>query len=305
MITPRGGNYMEILSDTATGVPLTTPGLDVVYLKFNRITMNSIKCLNFWVEVCEGMNGPLIILSDLDENSLVSTFDADITKFIVRTPEHLRKRLDGRLAPNLINVGAAHMATVQHAKSHNYECLWNIDADDTIFFHSPAEVMAKMEEIKAYAVAEQIDCFSLDMYYTHRNHWSFGMTFMDLRRVDYLSLVDTISLDWVMNRYPPQHNGLPVLENNLGKYNPGAIGNIDWFFTYMRDTGMIKAKSFYIENGYFAHVGVFGYDIVGLLVNGIYHWQNGKLWEYPIASDCIKFSPFGTATSEIPQQKVA
>jgi hypothetical protein len=210
---------------------------------------------------------------------------------VIPSEEKLRLRLANRLEKKWVNAGAAHLTTFSHARKNGITHFWNIDADDTIFLQTPEAIARKLAEVEQYALANKLDCFSLDMYWTFQKHWSFGVTFTSLCNADYLTLIDKVDNDELKELYKPQYGGEADIVNGMGELMPGACGNIDWYFTYLRDKGLINARSFYIEDTYFAHLKYrLDFDNIGQLVNGIYYWKDGLLWGRPIAPDCIGFS---------------
>lgn len=256
-----------------------------IYLKFHQQSFNAYACLRWWVEVARSLGGDLFVLCDLDSQKVPE----DLRGYLLRSDEVLRAAMKSKLAEKWINAGAAHLTCFAHAHRQGYEEFWNIDADDTMFLMEKDAVVRSLHAAEQVARAQQIDCFSLDMYQTFQVHWSFGVTFTR-RSKDYLGIVASIDPQAVVAAYPPVNDGQPFVrkEDGLVYRLIGYNGNIDWFFTYMRDRQLINARSFYIENAYFAHVGIFGYDPLGQLINGVYHWRDGKLWDRPVMADCIK-----------------
>jgi outer membrane protein assembly factor BamB len=217
-------------------------------------------------------------------------FRPEVVGRLLPSDPALHQGLTDHFQPKWVNAGAAHMTCFSHARSRDHASFWNIDADDTMFFIPPEALAIGMRRVEEYAGAQGVDCLSLDMYQTFQYHWSFGVTFVRNTR-DYVALVKNIAQEEVARAYPAVNDGKPFVSKEDGFLyaRPGYNGNVDWYFTYMRDRGIINAKSFYFENTHFAHVGVFGYDQLGQLVNGVYHWRDGKLWNRPVMHDCIQF----------------
>ena len=209
---------------------------------------------------------------------------------LLRSDHALRESLKAKLADKWVNAGAAHLTCFTHSVANGYTDFWNIDADDTMFFEGGDALVAGMRAVEEYALRNETECFSLDMYQTFQFHWSFGMTFTRNSR-NYVALIDQINTEDVARSYPPVNEGNPFVrqEDGLIYRLIGYNGNIDWFFTFMRDQNLINAKSFYFEKAHFAHVGIFGYDPLGQLVNGVYHWREGRIWDRPVMKDCIGF----------------
>lgn len=256
------------------------------YLKFHRHSFNSLRCLQYWSAVFKNRGIEYFLLCDLEPPQLPSLQGA----VPLKSDTKLRQRLAGKLAANWVNAGAAHLTCFTHSLSNGFTDFWNIDADDTIFFASPNSIADGLRKVEDYSNLENIDSISLDMYQTFQWHWSFGVAFTRNTR-EYQSLLDSISADTIARAYPTINGGKPFIRNEDGLPYclPGYNGNIDWYFTLMRDRQDIEARSFYFEDSYFAHVGIFGYDTIGQLTNGTYYWSKGRLWDRPINADCIRF----------------
>lgn len=257
-----------------------------IYLKFNRTTLNSYSCLNYWLEVARLTNYDLFFLCDLE----IEKFPRSLLPILLCTEPQMRRLLEGKLAKKWVNAGAAHLTTFSHSRSNGFASFWNVDADDTLFLMPPEKLIMGMHKVEEYSESNRVDSFSLDMYQTFQFHWSFGVTFTR-NTVDYLNLIKLIDKYEVAATYPKVNEGNPFVrkEDGLLYCLSGFNGNIDWFFTFMRDRNLISAKSFYFNDSCFAHVGVFGYDELGQLVNGVYQWRDGKLWGRPVVAGCVGF----------------
>ncbi len=258
------------------------------YLKINRQEDFALKNLSRWIDVSFLMRADCIIVCDSEElrkriqNHLLIYSDIRYIKSEKTGPlsyivDHIANR-------NWVNASYAHLTTFWHANG-KYKKFWNIDADDTRFCVSikrQAEILKCAQE---YAQANDIDCFSLDMWRSETlgRHWSFGVTYVN---GDY---------DWI---------GLCKERCNDQAYfdmDKEGNQNVDWFFTYLSECSGRRIETFYFENLKYIHYSNdFFEKPVG---SGMYHWKNGKLiyplmyyglgikalGEYEIPDDIIRF----------------
>lgn len=217
------------------------------YLKYNSPNFHSIWCLHKWIETISYIGGRYVIICDnpkLEEKIIANTtFNDDYYKFIKsdrRTLKHIIKNICDK---TWINAGFSHLTTFTHAKTNEIEEFWNIDVDDTTFFDSPKNIANALRQVMEYAKTNDIDVFSYDMHATRFNnkHWSFGITYTRNVSKIFNIMKNTKSKKWQEN-----YSGLQKL---FGDYN------LDWYFTYLRDNKIINAKTFNIDNLYFAHWG--------------------------------------------------
>lgn len=265
----------------------------LMYLKFNRLSGNALKCLQYWIQVCIAGKYVPIFVCDLPKDVTGQAFSETISNALQPSYPELRQFFDGYLENAWINAGAAHMSVFRHAQSVGGRTFWNIDADDLMFFQPPEKVAAKLREVQAYADANAYDCFSLDMYHSFYRHWSFGVTYTSLARQDYFARLKELDPKQVVKDYPV------ILETQLRNLDGKPLdpaeghGNLDWYFTSLRDRKMIKAGSFYVDETYFSHLHSQQPYWLNLFTGCcVYFWHDGKLWDTPIAEDCVRFPPF-------------
>ena len=217
------------------------------YLKYNSPNFHSIWCLHKWIETISYIGGRYVIICDnpkLEEKIIVNTtFNDDYYKFIKsdrRTLKHIIKNICDK---TWINAGFSHLTTFTHAKTNNLEEFWNIDVDDTTFFDTPENIARSLKKVMEYSKENDLDVFSYDMHATRFNnkHWSFGITYTRNVSKIFNIMKNTKSKKWQEN--------YSSLQKLFGDYN------LDWYFTYLRDNKIINAKTFNIDNLYFAHWG--------------------------------------------------
>lgn len=244
----------------------------VFYLKINRNIEDSLLCLQYWINLVDKYGSDFYILCD-SENLRKSvlknlTFYTPEIKFIKSYKTEFKKiNCFQEIAPNWINASCAHLSVFLHAKKNNIKKYWNIDADDTAFLTEPHSGAKFLEEAQKYAEINNIDLFSFDFWTTKtkNKHWSFGITYTNTTK-DILSLLETNKINW----------------NNYRNWT--SVRNIDWVFTFLKDTKKLNSKTFYVENLYFIHFGRFFSDLKNA---NIAYWNKGKMY-WPIWSDIFK-----------------
>lgn len=217
------------------------------YLKYNSPNFHSIWCLHKWIETISNIGGRYVIVCDnpkLEEKIIANTtFNDDYYKFIKsdrRTLKHIIKNICDKI---WINAGFSHLTTFTHAKANNIEEFWNIDVDDTTFFDTPENIARSLKKVMEYSKENDLDVFSYDMHTTRFNnkHWSFGITYTR-NNSKLLEIIKNAKTKEWQKKYSD-------LQKLFGAFN------LDWYFTYLRDSNIIKAKTFDINNLYFAHWG--------------------------------------------------
>lgn len=162
------------------------------------------------------------------------------------------------------NATYAHLTPFYHAKQNNIAKFWSIDADDTFLLMKAERTAKALKQVKDYADFDEMDIVSLDMWLsrTFGQHWSFGVTYVDTTKTDFVDIFENISSsDW-MDSYKEIEE----------------VFNLDWFVTYLRDKTSIKVGSFYIDNCWFVHFG----DVIGNPIYGwVNYWKDGWI-HYPI-----------------------
>ena len=258
------------------------------YLKIDRWDFNTVRCFQKWINTINELNADFVVICDkpeLQKEILRKiTFNNSNIKFI-KSERKLTKSIIGKIcSPRWYNAGCAHLTTFLHAKANNIKEFWNIDADDTMFLCDSKRTANLIKTVETYAKTNNVDVFSLDMWRsrTRKKHWTF--------RVTYTRNIEKI---------------VELLKNETGTWNGPYEKlmdtlNVDWYFTYLKDSTLLNIQTFYVENCRFLHCGDFLGNIFGAC---LCYWENGyvyfpfidgltknrKLSQIPIADDCVKF----------------
>ena len=163
-----------------------------------------------------------------------------------------------------------------HAAKNNVAISYNIDADDILLCVKPEKIKQAFLKAEEYAMSNNIDLFNIDMFFSKSFgiHWSFGVVLCTNPqkcleaiksntnwRTNY-KLINQFKLSW------------------LNKFN----FNVDWLFTFLRDTKQLNMQTFYIEKALVAHMP----DII--LEHGwafMLQWKDNNT-HFPILSDFYK-----------------
>lgn len=230
------------------------PNQRIFYLKVHRIHKTSFDCIRQWLDIAESMNAFVYFVCDN------SKMEAKIKK--MRLPNRFfaflksdRKTLKQEIKKILHNVErqtlweriAYSMVTpFLNAQKSNYQISYNIDADDILLCIKPEKISEAFKQAEKYANDNKIDLLNFDMFYSksYGVHWSFGIVIC----TNPTKVINTIkeNTDWRENK------------ELIKKYNICWINkynfNIDWLFTYFRDTEQLNMKTFYIDKGLVAHM---------------------------------------------------
>lgn len=246
----------------------------IFYLKVNRNIEDTILCLQRWIDIINDFNADFYILCDnegLKDRILKNvTFYSPDIKFIKSKRNVFQKILNcQKIASNWVNAACAHLSVFEHANSINASKYWNVDADDSLFLIDNNKVIEILNNAENYAETNNLDLFSFDFWATKTKgiHWSFGITFQRNTK-NYFDLLNKYIINW----------------NDYKNYT--SVHNIDWVFTFLKNSQTINAKSFYVENLYFIHFGRFFSDLKNA---NIAYWNNGKMY-WPIWAEIFKDS---------------
>lgn len=261
-----------------------------VYLKVNREDGFAFLCMQHWLDIIGKLDANIYIICDKKNLELRIlrhlAFHDDNFKFLKSSDSNESKEMVKKIfCKRWAKAAFAHLKTFEHSKAINAPYFWNIDADDTMFLTPANNVVEILKEAQNYAIKNDIDAFSFDMWFTrtYRRHWSFGITFTNNKK-----------------------NWFEIFKNNLDPswQNPykeyATLFNLDWLFTSLRDSKIAKNETFYIDNMQFIHWGDF---FTNPILTGYFKWENNKLI-FPIlhniykselgivdvASDCVKLN---------------
>lgn len=251
----------------------------VFYLKVNSKSYNySIFSLAHWLYIVNAMKADYYILCDDEklEYEILKriSFCNENIKFINSDRRLFKKVIKNTCTPNWEKAGYAHLTTYIHAKKYGIKEIWNIDADDTIFFETPAAVAKVLEKVENYARNNNYHSFSLDM---HRSafrglQWTFGITFTRMNIDIEKTIVNNAqNKDWQIEYH---HN---VLNLPINKWE----SNLDAYFTYLKDKQILNLGTFNINNLYFIH---WGNCFIQFLLRSVQITKGDNIMYYPFYS---------------------
>ena len=253
----------------------------IFYLKVHRVHRTSFDCIRQWLNIAEQMNAFVYFVCDNPEmetkikqmclpnrffafiKSDRKTLKSEIKKILHKVE---RQALWERIAYSMIT-------PFLHAQKNNFSVSYNIDADDILLCINPEKISEAFKKAEKYALDNGIDLLNFDMFYSksYGVHWSFGIVICTNPQKS----IDTIrgNINWRNNK------------DLIEKYNICWIDkfnfNVDWLFTYFRDTEQLNMKTFYIDKGLVAHMP----DII--LEHGwafMIQWENNEI-RFPILTN--------------------
>lgn len=244
----------------------------VFYLKINRDSPATYKCLQVWLDVCWDLRALPVIVCDnihLERHILKNVcFYDPKTQIITSYIRPFSPFVRNIAAKHWINAANAHLSTLYHARIHGIHQFWNIDADDTLFLLPIPKISNLLKKAKDIAIQSNINFYSLDMWKSRSmgRHWSWGVTFVN-DNINVLKLISSEKdLSWTI-----------AYSELFSKSN----ANSDWHINSLVRRGRgITIKSFYPKNSGFVHWGDFIFNPIGAYVC---QWKNGFV-EYPLMS---------------------
>lgn len=228
----------------------------IFYLKINQTSRTAFICMQRWHDVADLMGGFIYFVCDNNElkfKVLNQIWFHNLNfKFIRSNRTKLKnvlKRIIVRGGRKWRIIGHAMMTPFLHAAKHRYPRSYNIDADDIEIFLRPQLVAKALTCAEEHANKSELDCFNLDMFVSRSfgTHWSFGCVYVRnpqkcvdavIRNKNYINDRERIS------RYKVDY----VLDTSWHD------DNVDWFFSFLRDSGQLVMGTFYIENAYVVHM---------------------------------------------------
>lgn len=254
----------------------------VFYLKVHRVHKMSMDCIKHWINIVNAMGGFIYFVCD---NPIMEKNILNNVQFLYKNFEFIksdRKTIKKEIAIILHKVerfklwrriAYSMLTPFIHAAKHDYTISYNIDADDILICSKPEDVAKVFEKAEKFAIENNLDLFNLDMFYSKSFgvHWSFGVV-LCLNPKKCLNSICQ-NLNWRKNK------------ELIDKYNICWIDkfnfNVDWLFTYFRDTKQLNIKTFYIDKGLVIHMP----DII--LEHGwafMIQWENNEI-KFPILSN--------------------
>ena len=252
-------------------------GRRMVYLKINRNNQYTMWCIQQWIDAINAAGMDFIFV--VDNESLEKRVLAEVNFYSadIKMMRSKRKQLKN-IAPNLCEpiwekCTYAQLTPFYHAKENGIQKHWAIDADDTMFAAKPESVAKILLSAEKIAEEKNLCAFSFDMWRTKTKgyHWSFGVAYFN-DNVDFCKIFDTTpNAAW---------------KNDV---NQDFATNIDLFFCYLKYCRFMPIETFYVENVFFLHCGVFfGCSVV----HTITYWKDGMMIN-PIAKHLFFQEDFG------------
>lgn len=246
------------------------------FLKVNNETPSSIKCIQQWLETINALHRQYVFICDnrsLKHALLTSCrFPDDAKVSFVKTNRHRLIRFAKKLtfeSRAWKRMTAAHMMPF-YMTNDSVTFSWHIDADDTFFALETDQMTTVILAVERLLIVGESHAISLDMWASRwkDKHWTFGVACVK-NQIDYRPFFQKPNPDWKAE---------------------SPVPNFDGFFTYLRDIGVHKLNSFYVENAYFIHWG----DCMIYPVRWpLSKWSNGKLY-LPILNSIFKRADLGT-----------
>lgn len=245
----------------------------IFYLKVHNINKTSIDCIRQWVKIADKMNAFIYFVCDNKhmQNEIFRNvifkhcgfefIETDkssikIVNSLIKNSNKLWKRIAKPMITPFL-----------HAKKYGYNISYNIDADDILFLIEPQKAADAFFKAEKFAQNNNLDLFNFDMMVskTFGVHWSFGVV-LCLDPDKCLSVMEN-NKNWD----EITDGKLDFDLNYIEKYN----FNMDWFFTYLRDTKQLRMKTFYIENGVVVHMPEI---ILKPCWAFMLQWENGRVY---------------------------
>lgn len=231
----------------------------VFYLKVNRVHQTSFNCIQQWLDIADKLNAFCYFVCDnkqmeyeiFNSKSPCYFYPGVGFQFIKSD----RVTLKTQISTILSNVeryklwqriAYSMMTPFTHALKNGYKHSYNIDADDILLMGDPRLIAQAFIEMENQAEKHDIDCFNLDMFVSKSfgAHWSFGVVYM--RAPQKCLDVMKKNLDW--RSKSDLHKKFKI--NYLDTFN----FNVDWFFTYLRDSRQLNLKTFCVNNLLICHM---------------------------------------------------
>lgn len=236
------------------------------YLKIKRKEGYSIFCLQEWIQTVHKLGYDCYIVCDnpdlykiLGKQIVFPSKKFQIIKSQTGVFSSLLKKMISRC---WLKAGVAHFTTFTHADTNGYKYFWNIDADDTTFCCNLEKRYELLKRAEEYSLRNDLDAFSYDMWWTRSvgTHWSFGITFTKTKK-NFVQWINSYANDsW---------------QRNYKKYNVDY--NVDWFFTFAKESNILKCESFFCEDLILIHWGDF---FRNNFASNISYFKDGELHDF-------------------------
>lgn len=252
----------------------------IFYFKINRDTDYSLICIQHWINSINKFEDDYDFYFVCDNKVL----ERKIARFICFKDKNIKfipsmGRKINHVAENLYtsywrNATYAHLTLFYHAKKNGIKRYWAIDGDDTLFCTDPDNVASVIQKVEELAIKQDYTAISLDMWRsrTHGKHWSLGVVFLNDNNDLCHYFEDNKDKTW-MDYYKGWDNAF----------------NVDWFFNYLKDHKNVSVETFFVNNCYFIHWGLFFRNPIGC---SICNWKDTYI-EFPIFTGIFKNENLG------------
>ena len=137
----------------------------VIYLKTNKICENG-DIIQKWIDIANNLNCDYYIVNDNPE--LLDIFkgltDFKPTEILESNRNTYCEKVFSTFACKWYKTTFAHLTTFQHAKKHNINSFWNIDADDIEIMLPVEQCVENLKNIQNYADENNGNAYSLDIW---------------------------------------------------------------------------------------------------------------------------------------------
>ena len=231
-------------------------GQHVFYLKVNRRHRTSFVCIQRWHDLAHEMGGFIYFVCDnkrLEYEILSRVWFHNLNFcFIPSDRNHLKdivNKLVIKAEKKWKNISCAMLTPFLHASRNHFAHTYNVDADDIEILLRPELVAKAFREAEKYATEKDMDCINLDMFVSRSFgiHWSFGCVYVRNPK----KCLDVIekNVHWVQDKeLQKRHRTEHTADTSWHE------DNLDWMFSFLRDTRQLEMGSFYIENAHVAHM---------------------------------------------------
>lgn len=260
----------------------------VFYLKVHRVHSTSFLCIQHWLDIAHELNAFCYFVCDNKEMEIAiyekNLFHNDRFRFISSDQKTLKPVIEKLLhdgEDKWKRIAAAMLTPFVHADEHNYCSSYNIDADDIEILLRPELIAKAFIKAENYATENNLNCFNLDMFVskTFGVHWSFGVVYVRTPKT---------CLEVIKNNTNWRENKKLIKKHQID-YLDEFWFNVDWLFTFLRDTKQLKLETFYIEKAYVVHMP----DII--LEHEwafFFQWNNQKI-NHPVLLDLYNDQRWG------------
>lgn len=252
----------------------------IFYFKINRDTDYSLMCIQHWINSINnfGENYDFYFVCDnkILERKIARFIcfrDSNI-KFLPSMGSKIKNVAENLYTSYWRNATYAHLTPFYHAKANGIKRYWAIDGDDTFFCTDPKNVSLIIENIENLSIEKNYTAISLDMWRSRTlgKHWSLGIVFIN-DNIDLCHYFEAIKDKSWMENYKGWDNAF----------------NVDWFFNYLKDYKKVSVETFYVNNCYFIHWGLFFRNPIG---SSICFWKE-KMIEFPLFTGLFKNNELG------------